>query len=111
MPKGRLEAFSDGVIALVITIMVLELRPPHAPTLAALAPLAPTFLAYVLSCIYLGIYWNNHHHMLQAATKGVTGPILWAKPAPPLLALPDPLRHPLGARTTTPPCPSRPMAG
>jgi uncharacterized membrane protein len=75
--KNRLEAFSDGVIAILITIMVLELRVPHGDTLAALEPLVPVFLSYVLSFIYLGIYWNNHHHMLHA-TRTVTGPMLWA---------------------------------
>jgi uncharacterized membrane protein len=77
MGKGRLEAFSDGVLAIIITIMVLELRPPEEPTLEALRPLAPVFAAYALSFVYLGIYWNNHHHMLHAA-KSVTGAILWA---------------------------------
>ena len=77
MHKGRLEAFSDGVIAILITIMVLELKVPHGADLAALKPLAPVFLSYVLSFIYLAIYWNNHHHMLQVV-KSVTGPILWA---------------------------------
>ena len=77
MSKGRLEAFSDGVLAIIITIMVLELRPPESGDLAALAPLAPKFLSYVLSFIYLGIYWNNHHHLLQAA-KQVNGSVLWA---------------------------------
>ena len=77
MGKGRLEAFSDGVLAIIITIMVLELRVPHGDTLEAIRPLAPVFLAYVLSFLYVGIYWNNHHHMLQTATR-VTGPILWA---------------------------------
>ena len=77
MGKGRLEAFSDGVIAIIITIMVLELKVPHGESLVALAPLVPVFLSYVLSFIYVGIYWNNHHHMLHACTK-VTGPILWA---------------------------------
>ena len=77
MHKGRLEAFSDGVIAIIITIMVLELKPPHGIAYGALAPLLPAFLSYVLSFIYVGIYWNNHHHMMQAA-KAVTGPILWA---------------------------------
>ena len=77
MGKGRLEAFSDGVLAIIITIMVLELRVPHGDTLEALRPLAPVFVAYVLSFLYVGIYWNNHHHMLHAARK-VTGPILWA---------------------------------
>jgi uncharacterized membrane protein len=77
MGKGRLEAFSDGVIAIIITIMVLELKAPHEPTLAALRPLLLVFLSYVLSFVYLGIYWNNHHHMLHA-TKRVSGGILWA---------------------------------
>lgn len=77
MHKGRLEAFSDGVIAIIITIMVLELKAPHGTDYAVLAPLVPAFLSYVLSFIYVGIYWNNHHHMMQAA-RAVTGPILWA---------------------------------
>ncbi|MFP5406090.1 MAG: TMEM175 family protein [Gammaproteobacteria bacterium] len=77
MGKARLEAFSDGVIAILITIMVLELKVPHGENAAALAPLLPVFLSYVLSFVYLGIYWNNHHHMLLAA-RAVTGPILWA---------------------------------
>jgi len=77
MSKGRLEAFSDGVIAIIITIMVLELHVPEDGTFAALLPLLPKFLSYVLSFIFLGIYWNNHHHLWQAA-KDVNGPILWA---------------------------------
>ncbi len=77
MGKGRLEAFSDGVLAIIITIMVLELRPPHDTELAALRPLLPVLLAYVLSFVFLGIYWNNHHHMLLC-TRRVTGAILWA---------------------------------
>ncbi|HJU23512.1 MAG TPA: TMEM175 family protein [Casimicrobiaceae bacterium] len=77
MTKGRLEAFSDGVIAVIITIMVLEMKVPHGEDLAALAPVIPVFLAYVLSFVYVGIYWNNHHHMLHATSK-VTGRILWA---------------------------------
>jgi uncharacterized membrane protein len=77
MKKNRLEAFSDGVIAIIITIMVLELKVPHGEDLRALAPLTPVFLCYALSFIYLGIYWNNHHHMLHASGR-VTGPILWA---------------------------------
>ncbi len=77
MEKGRLEAFSDGVIAIIITIMVLELKAPHGADLVALKPLAPVFLSYVLSFIYVAIYWTNHHHLLQAATR-VTGPILMA---------------------------------
>jgi uncharacterized membrane protein len=77
MGKGRLEAFSDGVFAIIITIMVLELKVPHEPTLAALVELTPVFLSYVLSFIFVGIYWNNHHHMLHL-THSVTGRILWA---------------------------------
>ncbi|MBX7187116.1 MAG: TMEM175 family protein [Vicinamibacteria bacterium] len=77
MSKGRLEAFSDGVLAIIITIMVLELKVPHGAGLDALTPLLPVFLSYLLSFIYIGIYWNNHHHMLHAASK-VTGGILWA---------------------------------
>ncbi|HTK34088.1 MAG TPA: TMEM175 family protein [Caulobacteraceae bacterium] len=77
MGKGRLEAFSDGVVAIIITIMVLELKVPHGTALADLRPVLPVFLGYVLSFVYIGIYWNNHHHMLQAA-RTVTGPILWA---------------------------------
>ncbi|HEX4654056.1 MAG TPA: TMEM175 family protein [Candidatus Udaeobacter sp.] len=77
MKTARLEAFSDGVLAIIITIMVLELKVPHAVELAALKPLVPHFLSYVLSFIYVGIYWNNHHHLFQAA-KQVSGGILWA---------------------------------
>jgi uncharacterized membrane protein len=78
MDKGRLEAFSDGVIAIIITIMVLEIKVPHdAARLDALRPLIPVFLSYVLSFIFLGIYWNNHHHLLQAVRQ-VNGRILWA---------------------------------
>jgi uncharacterized membrane protein len=77
MGKTRLEAFSDGVIAILITIMVLELKTPHAGDWAALTPLLPVFLSYVLSFVYLGIYWNNHHHMLHTC-RHVTGAILWA---------------------------------
>ncbi|MGZ5199930.1 MAG: TMEM175 family protein [Telluria sp.] len=76
MGKSRLEAFSDGVIAILITILVLELKIPHGVDLTALAPLWPVFLSYVLSFIYLGIYWNNHHHLLYA-TKHVAGSNLW----------------------------------
>jgi uncharacterized membrane protein len=75
--KTRLEAFSDGVLAIVITIMVLELKVPHDPSWAGLAPLVPVFFSYVLSFVYVGIYWNNHHHMLHACGK-VTGGVLWA---------------------------------
>jgi uncharacterized membrane protein len=77
MSKGRMEAFSDGVIAIVITVMVLELRVPHGIDLSSLRPLIPVFLSYVLSFVFLGIYWNNHHHLLQAA-RHVDGRILWA---------------------------------
>jgi uncharacterized membrane protein len=77
MNKGRLEAFSDGVIAIIITIMVLELQVPHGADLAALRTLTPVFLSYVLSFVFLGIYWNNHHHLWQAA-KRVNGRVLWA---------------------------------
>ena len=77
MLKERLTAFSDGVVAIIITIMVLELKAPHEASLGALAPLAPTFLAYALSFAYIAIYWNNHHHLFQA-TRRVSGGILWA---------------------------------
>lgn len=77
MGKGRLEAFSDGVLAIILTIMVLELKVPHGADWAALKPLLPVFLSYVLSFIYVGIYWNNHHHMLHA-TQHVSGGVLWA---------------------------------
>src|SRR5438876_6675066 len=77
MTKGRLEAFSDGVIAIIITIMVLEMKVPHGDDLRALRPLLPVFLSYVLSFLYVGIYWNNHHHLLHASTA-VTGAMLWA---------------------------------
>ena len=77
MGKNRLEAFSDGVLAIIITIMVLELKVPHGDHLKTLAPLVPVFMSYVLSFVYLGIYWNNHHHMLHTCTR-VTGGILWA---------------------------------
>ena len=77
MGKGRLEAFSDGVIAVIITIMVLELKVPHGTDLDALIPLGPIFLSYLLSFIYVGIYWNNHHHMLHTVQR-VNGRVLWA---------------------------------
>jgi uncharacterized membrane protein len=77
MNRNRLEAFSDGVIAIIITIMVLELDVPHGVTLDALAPVAPVFLSYVLSFVYVAIYWNNHHHLLHMC-RSVSGPILWA---------------------------------
>jgi uncharacterized membrane protein len=77
MQKNRLEAFSDGVLAIIITIMVLELKVPHSVELAALKPLLPVILSYVLSFIYVGIYWNNHHHLFHS-TKHVSGGILWA---------------------------------
>src|ERR671923_900273 len=77
MSKGRLEAFSDGVIAIIITIMVLEMKVPQGADVVALRPLIPVFLSYVLSFVFLGIYWNNHHHLLQAV-RHVDGRILWA---------------------------------
>jgi uncharacterized membrane protein len=77
MPRGRLEAFSDGVIAILITIMVLELRPPEGVTPADLGPLVPKLLSYVLSFVLVGIYWNNHHHLLHAVQR-VNGRVLWA---------------------------------
>ena len=78
MTKGRLEAFSDGVIAILITIMVLELKIPEGASLEALHGMLPAFLSYVLSFVYVGIYWNNHHHLLHALQHGVSGAILWA---------------------------------
>jgi len=77
MSKGRLEAFSDGVLAIIITIMVLEIKVPHEADWAALRPLIPVFLSYILSFVFVGIYWNNHHHLLQAVRQ-VNGRILWA---------------------------------
>ena len=77
MEKNRLEAFSDGVLAIIITIMVLELKVPHGTDLTTLRPLLPVFLSYVLSFIYVGIYWNNHHHLIKAC-RTVTGGIMWA---------------------------------
>jgi len=77
MNKNRLEAFSDGVLAIIITIMVLEMKVPHGAELAALVPLWPVFVSYALSFLYVGIYWNNHHHMLHA-TNRVNGSVLWA---------------------------------
>jgi len=77
MGKQRIEAFSDGVIAIIVTIMVLELRPPEGASFSALRPLLPTFLSYALSFIYVGIYWNNHHHLFKAA-RSVSGAVMWA---------------------------------
>ena len=77
MNKGRMEAFSDGVLAIIITIMVLEIKVPHGNDFKDLIPLIPVFLSYILSFLYIGIYWNNHHHMMQTVKK-VTGNILWA---------------------------------
>ncbi|MFN8389901.1 MAG: TMEM175 family protein [Bdellovibrionota bacterium] len=77
MNKGRLEAFSDGVLAIILTIMVLEMKAPHGETLDALSPVLPAFLSYILSFVYIGIYWNNHHHMLHTS-RAVNGAILWA---------------------------------
>jgi uncharacterized membrane protein len=76
MQKGRLEAFSDGVLAIILTIMVLELKVPHGDNFAALRPLVPVFLSYVLSFVYVGIYWNNHHHLLSSARQ-INGSVLW----------------------------------
>src|SRR4051794_284595 len=76
MSAGRLEAFSDGVLAIIITIMVLEIRPPDGTTFEALRPLVPVFLAYALSFIFIGIYWNNHHHLLRA-TETISGAVMW----------------------------------
>jgi uncharacterized membrane protein len=77
MTKSRLEAFSDGVVAIIITIMVLEMRAPHSANLEALRPLLPVFISYILSFVFVGIYWSNHHHLLQVV-RHVNGPILWA---------------------------------
>jgi uncharacterized membrane protein len=77
MNKGRLEAFSDGVLAIILTIMVLELKSPREPTVEALRPLVPALLSYVLSFVFIGIYWNNHHHLLQTVRR-VNGRLLWA---------------------------------
>jgi uncharacterized membrane protein len=77
MHKGRLEAFSDGVIAIIITIMVLEIKDPHEATFEALWHLSPVFLSYVISFVYVGIYWNNHHHLFQSVKK-VDGRVLWS---------------------------------
>ena len=77
MEKNRLEAFSDGVIAIIITIMVLEMKVPHGEELATLLPVVPVFMSYVLSFVYVGIYWNNHHHMMKA-TRSIDGAVLWA---------------------------------
>ena len=92
MSKGRLEAFSDGVIAIIITIMVLELRPPEGTTLADLLPLMPVFLSYVLSFVFLGIYWNNHHHLLQAVQQRQR-PRAVGQPAPAVLAVAHSVCH------------------
>src|SRR5207248_9141786 len=77
MNKGRLEAFSDGVLAVIITVMVLEMKPPHGASVRALREVVPVFLTYILSFVYIGIYWNNHHHLLHA-TQRVNGVTLWA---------------------------------
>ena len=90
--KSRLEAFSDGVLAIIITIMVLEMKVPQGDDLSALRPLVPVFFSYVLSFIYIGIYWNNHHYMLLA-TERVSGSVLWANLAFALLAIAHSLRH------------------
>jgi len=77
MTKGRMEAFSDGVVAIIITIMVLEMKVPHSSSLSDLKPLLPIFISYILSFVHVAIYWNNHHHMIQAAHK-INGTVLWA---------------------------------
>jgi uncharacterized membrane protein len=77
MTKGRLEAFSDGVIAIIITIMVLEMKVPHGDSFASLRPILPVFISYIISFIYLGIYWNNHHHLMHAV-RNINGKVLWA---------------------------------
>jgi uncharacterized membrane protein len=92
MGKTRLEAFSDGVIAIIITIMVLEMEVPHGETVDALLPLFPVFLSYILSFVYVGIYWNNHHHMLHTVNR-VSGSVLWANLHSAFLALTFPFRH------------------
>ena len=97
MQKNRLEAFSDGVIAIIITIMVLELKVPHGTNFAALQPLLPVFLSYVLSFIYVGIYWNNHHHLLHATQK-INGAHPVGESASPVLAVAVPIRHRLDGR-------------
>src|SRR5713101_7616498 len=106
MTRGRLEAFSDGVIAIIITIMVLEMKVPHGSGLTDLAPLLPVFLSYVLSFVYVGIYWNNHHHMLHAVTA-VTGSILWAGQICTCCSGSRCFRSPLGGwgKTISPRCP------
>jgi uncharacterized membrane protein len=91
MGKGRLEAFSDGVIAIIITIMVLELEVPERSDWVALASVGPMLASYVLSFVILGIYWNNHHHLLHATTR-ITGGVLWAEPALPVLVVAHPVR-------------------
>ena len=101
MGKGRLEAFSDAVIAIIITIMVLEMKVPHGESLESLRPLVPVFLSYVLSFVYVGIYWNNHHHMLQAS-KRVSGPVLWANLRPSSFGWPSSVRYRSGEEERTP---------
>ncbi|HSB32737.1 MAG TPA: TMEM175 family protein [Candidatus Sulfobium mesophilum] len=90
MNKNRLEAFSDGVLAIIITIMVLEMKVPRGVDLESLLSVPPVFMSYVLSFVYIGIYWNNHHHMLHT-THNVTGAMSLSKPAPAFLAFPLPL--------------------
>ena len=97
MGRGRLEAFSDGVLAVIITIMVLELKVPHGADLAALGPLIPVFLSYVLSFIFVGIYWSNHHHLLHAGpARQRPHPV--GQPASTVLAVPNSFRHRLDGR-------------
>ena len=97
MAKGRTEAFSDGVLAVIITIMVLEMKAPHGTQLGAMRPLIPVFLSYVLSFIYIGIYWNNHHHLLHA-TQHVNGATLWANLHLLVLAFSHTIHNRLGGR-------------
>jgi uncharacterized membrane protein len=108
MGKGRVEAFSDGVIAVIITIMVLEMKPPHGATLDALAPIWPKFVSYVLSFIYVGIYWNNHHHLWHAVHK-VDGRVMWANLNFLFWLSLFPFMTGWSARTTSRPCRSRSM--
>ncbi len=111
MQTNRLEAFSDGVLAIIITIMVLELKVPHSADLSAIRPLLPVLLSYVLSFVYIGIYWNNHHHLLKAV-QNTSGAMMWANHHLLFwLSLSSHLRRPGWARTISPRCLRRFMAG
>ena len=111
MGKNRLEAFSDGVIAIIITIMVLEMKVPHGEGIETLAPLIPVFLSYVLSFLYVGIYWNNHHHMLLCVSR-VTGRDSMGESSSPCSGCPSFRSLQAGwARTTSPLRPQRSMVG